>query len=67
VVIVAEEQEFRFRFLGMYSVLTFLPEFVQTPSAAGYGFGASITGSGVFLLPMTVTMFLGRGRKRPAS
>jgi EmrB/QacA subfamily drug resistance transporter len=45
--------------IGMYSVLTFLPEFVQTPSAAGYGFGASITGSGVFLLPMTVTMFLG--------
>jgi len=43
----------------MYSVMTFLPEFVQTPSSAGYGFGASITQSGLFLLPMTVTMFAG--------
>jgi MFS family permease len=43
----------------MYSVITFLPEFVQTPSSAGYGFSASITGSGLFLLPMTATMFTG--------
>ena len=44
--------------VGMYSVMTFLPEFVQTPSSAGYGFSATITQSGVFLLPMTVTMFV---------
>jgi len=45
--------------ITMYSVMAFLPEFVQTPSSAGYGFSASITQSGVFLLPMTVTMFAG--------
>jgi len=45
--------------ITMYSVMTFLPEFVQTPSTAGYGFSASITASGLFLLPMTVTMFAG--------
>ncbi len=43
----------------MYSVMAFLPQFVQTPSAAGYGFSASITQSGLFLLPMTATMFTG--------
>jgi MFS family permease len=35
-----------------------LPEFVQTPSAAGYGFGASITRSGLMLLPSAATMFV---------
>ena len=44
--------------VGMYAVFAFLPEFVQTPSAAGYGFGASITQSGLILLPSTVTMFV---------
>jgi MFS family permease len=44
--------------VGMYSIITFLPEFLQTPTSAGYGFGASITGSGLFLLPLTVTMFV---------
>jgi MFS family permease len=44
--------------VGMYAVFAFLPEFVQTPKAAGYGFGASITQSGLILLPSTVTMFL---------
>ena len=43
--------------LGMYATFAFLPEFVQTPSAAGYGFGASITRSGLMLLPSTFTMF----------
>jgi MFS family permease len=42
---------------GLYSAFAFLPQFVQTPPSAGYGFGASITESGLFLLPMTVTMF----------
>jgi MFS family permease len=44
--------------VGMYATFAFLPEFVQTPSAAGYGFGASITRSGLMLLPSTVTMFV---------
>ena len=45
--------------VGMYTVMTFLPQLVQTPRAvAGYGLSASITQSGVYLLPMTVFMFL---------
>ncbi|MDQ2812092.1 MAG: MFS transporter [Actinomycetota bacterium] len=43
--------------VGMYATFAFLPEFVQTPSAAGYGFGASITRSGLMLLPSAFTMF----------
>ncbi len=43
--------------IGMYSVIAFLPEFLQTPKVTGYGFGASIIESGFFLLPLTVTMF----------
>jgi EmrB/QacA subfamily drug resistance transporter len=44
--------------MGMYAVMAFLPEFLQTPPSAGYGFGASVVQSGLFLLPLTVTMFL---------
>ncbi|MDX6207191.1 MAG: hypothetical protein QOF39_3248 [Frankiales bacterium] len=43
---------------GMYAIIGFLPEFLQTPAGAGYGFGASITASGLYLLPMTLTMFV---------
>ena len=43
--------------VGMYATFAFLPEFVQTPAAAGYGFGASITRSGLMLLPSAITMF----------
>jgi len=43
--------------VGLYAMFAFLPEFVQTPSSAGYGFGASITLSGLMLLPSGVTMF----------
>ncbi len=44
--------------VGMYATFAFLPEFVQTPTAAGYGFGASITRSGLMLLPSAITMFM---------
>jgi EmrB/QacA subfamily drug resistance transporter len=44
--------------MGMYSVLAFLPEFLQTPTSEGYGFGAGIVQSGLFLLPLTVMMFV---------
>jgi EmrB/QacA subfamily drug resistance transporter len=44
--------------IGMYAVFAFLPEFVQTPKSTGYGFGASITESGLILLPSTFTMFM---------
>ena len=44
--------------IGMYATFAFLPEFVQTPRAiAGYGFTASITKSGLMLLPSAVAMF----------
>jgi EmrB/QacA subfamily drug resistance transporter len=43
--------------VGMYAVFAFLPEFLQTPSTAGYGFGVSITKSGLILLPMSIFMF----------
>jgi EmrB/QacA subfamily drug resistance transporter len=43
----------------MYTIMTFLPQLVQTPEKlAGYGFGASITQSGVYMLPMTIGMFI---------
>lgn len=40
----------------MFSVYGFLPEFLQTPAVAGYGFGTSVTGAGLLMLPMLVTM-----------
>jgi EmrB/QacA subfamily drug resistance transporter len=43
---------------GMYASFGFLPQFSQTPPATGYGFGASITQSGLILLPSSVTMFM---------
>lgn len=42
---------------GMYSIWSFLPGFLQTPRSAGYGFGASVTASGLLMLPMLVAMF----------
>ncbi|HWD62027.1 MAG TPA: MFS transporter [Humibacter sp.] len=41
---------------GMYGAFTLVPQFVQTPSSAGYGFSATVTESGLYLLPMAVTM-----------
>lgn len=43
--------------VGMYGSMAFLPEFLQTPSSVGYGFSATITRSGIMLLPSTITMF----------
>jgi EmrB/QacA subfamily drug resistance transporter len=43
--------------IGLYAMFAFLPEFLQTRSSAGYGFGASITIAGLMLLPSGVTMF----------
>jgi EmrB/QacA subfamily drug resistance transporter len=43
--------------VGMYATFAFLPEFLQTPSSAGYGFGVSVTISGLILLPSSVAMF----------
>jgi EmrB/QacA subfamily drug resistance transporter len=43
---------------AMYASFGFLPQLTQTPTEAGYGFGASITESGLMLLPSSVTMFV---------
>ncbi|MFM9448334.1 MFS transporter [Streptomyces acidiscabies] len=43
---------------GMYAIWSFLPGFVQTPSSAGYGFGAGVTASGLLMLPMLLAMFV---------
>ncbi|MGC0366316.1 EmrB/QacA subfamily drug resistance transporter [Rhodococcus sp. 27YEA15] len=44
--------------VGMYASFGFLPQFLQTPTSTGYGFGASVTQAGLMLLPMTVGMFV---------
>ena len=45
--------------MGMYSMFAFLPQFLQTPDdVTGYGFGASVTQSGLMLLGQTVATFL---------
>jgi EmrB/QacA subfamily drug resistance transporter len=43
--------------LAMFGSFVLIPQLVQTPpSAAGYGFGASVTESGLFLLPSAFVM-----------
>ncbi|MCW2613721.1 MAG: Multidrug resistance transporter, superfamily protein [Frankiales bacterium] len=43
--------------IGMYSLFAFLPQFLQTPGRTGYGFGASVTESGLLLLPQSAATF----------
>lgn len=45
--------------MGMYSMFAFVPQFLQTPEVAGYGFGVSVTESGLLLLPQTIASFIG--------
>jgi predicted MFS family arabinose efflux permease len=42
---------------GLYASLGFVPQFVQTPPSAGYGFGASVTESGLLMLPSSIATF----------
>jgi EmrB/QacA subfamily drug resistance transporter len=42
--------------VGMYSSFVLLPELVQEPASTGYGFGASVTVAGLFLLPSTIAI-----------
>jgi MFS family permease len=41
---------------AMFGSFILIPELVQTPPAAGYGFGSSVTAAGLFLLPSSVVM-----------
>ena len=43
---------------GMYVMFTTVPQFVETPTADHYGFGASVTQSGLDLLPFAAAMLL---------
>ncbi len=43
---------------GMYSTFIVLPQFVETPVGSGFGFGASVTAAGLFMVPATVAMLL---------
>jgi MFS family permease len=43
---------------GMYSAFILIPQFVQTPASTGYGFGASVTQSGLFLVPTTIALMI---------
>jgi EmrB/QacA subfamily drug resistance transporter len=43
---------------GMYVLFTIVPQFVETPARNGYGFGASVSQSGLDLLPFAVAMLV---------
>jgi MFS family permease len=41
---------------AMFGIFAFFPRFVQTPTSAGYGFGATVGESGILMVPMLVAM-----------
>jgi EmrB/QacA subfamily drug resistance transporter len=41
---------------GMYASFVLIPELVEQPKRSGFGFSASVTQAGIFLLPATVGM-----------
>ncbi len=43
---------------GMYASFILLPQFVETPKRAGYGFGSSVTQAGLFLVPTTIAVLV---------
>ena len=43
---------------GMYASFILLPQYVETPGRAGYGFGASVTQAGLFMVPTTLAMLV---------
>jgi EmrB/QacA subfamily drug resistance transporter len=43
---------------GMYASFVVFPQFAQLPKSTGFGFGASIVVSGLYLLPSTIGMFV---------
>jgi EmrB/QacA subfamily drug resistance transporter len=44
--------------VGMYSSFILVPQLVQLPESTGFGFAATVTGAGLFLLPATLMMLL---------
>jgi EmrB/QacA subfamily drug resistance transporter len=43
---------------GMFGSFILIPQLVQMPPSAGFGFGATVTQAGLFLLPSTVVMLI---------
>jgi EmrB/QacA subfamily drug resistance transporter len=43
---------------GMFSAFVIVPQFVEQPAQSGYGFGASVTQAGLFMVPATVGMLV---------
>jgi predicted MFS family arabinose efflux permease len=43
---------------GMFAMFIIGPQFAETPVREGYGFGASVTQSGLYLLPFAVAMLV---------
>jgi EmrB/QacA subfamily drug resistance transporter len=44
---------------GMFASFVLVPEFVELPARDGFGFGASVTEAGFFMLPATLGMLIG--------
>ncbi|HEX2162102.1 MAG TPA: MFS transporter [Thermoleophilaceae bacterium] len=43
---------------GMFGSFILTPQLVETPAIAGYGFGATVTEAGLFMLPSTAAMLV---------
>jgi EmrB/QacA subfamily drug resistance transporter len=43
---------------GMYGSFILLPQLVEQPESTGYGFGASVTAAGLYMLPSTAAMLV---------
>jgi len=44
--------------MGMYASFLIIPELVQAPARLGYGFGASVTQAGLFMVPTAAAQLL---------
>jgi EmrB/QacA subfamily drug resistance transporter len=43
---------------GMFASFVLVPEFVELPKSTGFGFGASVTHAGLYMLPATLGMLV---------
>jgi MFS family permease len=43
---------------GQYSALVMIPQFVQAPASTGYGYGATVTQAGLYLVPTTIASMI---------
>ncbi len=44
--------------VGMYAAFILLPQYAQEPRSTGFGFGASITQAGLYILPMPLMLLV---------